>query len=452
MWLPPSPAQCFVDRRRRLLARCDVPCVLGSGIARVRNFAGNRFAFRAESHFLYFVGRHLEEALLCFEQGEVSLYLPQPDPEAELWDGPKPSLETLSEQLQLPVHPLDEFEAPEQCATLLSADAETALWLEELLGREDSEQNERLDQALAEHVIALRLCHDSFALQQMRAAAAVTARAHLAGMAATRPERREAEVRAAIEAEMTAAGLMPAYNSIVTVHGEVLHHPHSANLMQTGDLLLVDAGAESPEGWASDVTRTWPVSGRFERLQAEVYSAVLQAQQAAIAHCHPGVSYRDVHRLAGRVLVEGLVQLGLFKGTVESLLERGAAAVFFPHGIGHLLGLDVHDMEDLGDLAGYAPGRQRSTEPQEKFLRLDRDLLPDMVVTIEPGFYRIDALLAGSAFEPLRADTNLQLLQQLRCVRGIRIEDDVRITADGPEVLTAAIPKTLTDLESCVGA
>jgi Xaa-Pro aminopeptidase len=425
--------------------------VLGSGIARVRNFEGNRFPFRAESHFLYFVGRHIEEALLCFDGARVTLFAEPPDPDHALWHGPSPSLEQLSISLGLEVRPRSEFVAPADCATLPPSDVESALWLEEMLERPVEAGNlsaVEVDNELAQQVIGLRLVHDEFAIEQMQQAANVTARAHAAGMRATRVGARESLVRAAIEAAMTESGMTPAYTSIVTVAGEVLHHNTSLNVMQAGDLLLVDAGAESVEGWASDVTRTWPVSGRFNGIQAEIYDAVLLAQQVAIAECRAGVRFRDLHRRAGRALVQALVEVGVFKGNVDSLLERGLGSVFFPHGLGHLLGLDVHDMEDLGDLAGYAPGRTRSPDVQERYLRLDRDLEPNMVVTIEPGFYCIPERLKGERFESVRSAIDPQKLELLRQVRGIRIEDDVLVTSGEARVLSAAIPKSRSELET----
>lgn len=452
-WPALSPAECFALRRQRLLDRRAAPCVLGSGIARVRNFEGNRFPFRAESHFLYFVGRHLEQALLCFDQGRATLYAQEPDPKETLWHGPAPSLEALASELQLEVRPIDEFEPPEDVATVPPGDVESALWLEDELDRDVEAGNLSAleqDPGLALDLIALRLKHDAFALEQMRQAARVTSRAHRAAMRATRPGLREAVVRGVLEAEMIKAGLGPAYTSIVTTHGEVLHHQTSLGLMHDGDLLLVDAGAESIEGWASDVTRTWPVSGSFSGLQAQIYDAVLAAQAAAIDACRPGVRFRELHRLAGKVLVERLIDVGLFKGSAESLLERGAAAVFFPHGLGHLLGLDVHDMEDLGDLAGYAEGRTRSEDIQERFLRLDRDLEAGMVVTIEPGFYCIPERLQGPEFEALRPAVDSALLEQLSGVRGIRIEDDVLVTEGAAEVLSESIPKTRAELQVAI--
>lgn len=248
---------------------------------------------------------------------------------------------------------------------------------------------------------------------------------------------------------MLSVGCVPAYQPIVTVAGEVLHNNRYDHVIGQNDLLLADVGAETPEGWAGDVTRVWPASGRFTPTQREMYEVVLEAQLAAIAAVRPKVRYLDVHRAAGKKLVEGLVALGILRGDVDDLYARGAAALFFPHGVGHLLGLDVHDMEDLGDLAGYAPGRERSDAPGDRYLRLDRDLLPGMVVTIEPGFYRIPQILerpdeVGALEEAL----DREALARYSDVRGIRIEDDVLVTDAGAEVLTRAIPKTLSELEA----
>jgi Xaa-Pro aminopeptidase len=438
-----------------LLSAIDAPIVLASGLPRVRNFEANRFPFRAESHFLYFIGRHLQGALLCFDQGEAVLFAPEAPDEDALWHGAQPSLDMLSDELQLPVRPIGEFRAPDEALTLAPADTETGLWLEDLLGRDVEpalpEDLSEEDAELAEAMIALRLRHDEAALIQMGHAARVTSAAHLRAMNKTAPERREAFVRAELEAEFTSGGMVGAYSSIVSVHGEVLHHDSSFNWMKNGELLLVDAGAESAEGWASDVTRTWPVSGRFTTLQAEVYDLVLGAQKAAIASLEPGVRFRDVHRKAAAHLVSGLVDLGVLRGDPAELVADGAAALFFPHGLGHLLGLDVHDMEDLGDRAGYAPGRERSDQPGECYLRLDRDLQAGMVVTIEPGIYVIPSVLAQA---PARLRDALQperLAQLQAAVRGIRIEDDVLITDDGAEVLSASIPKERFEIEALVG-
>ncbi len=221
--------------------------------------------------------------------------------------------------------------------------------------------------------------------------------------------------------------------------------------LAAGDLLLADVGAETPGGWASDVTRTWPVSGKYSTTQLELYEVVRASQLAAIACVRPGVRYLDVHRAAGKKLLEGLLALGIFRGELEDLYARGAAALFFPHGIGHLLGLDVHDMEDLGDRAGYAPGRTRSVSFGDRYLRLDRDLAAGMIVTIEPGYYRIPYLLERPAeVGDLESALDRRVLAKFEDVRGIRIEDDVLVTATGAEVLSASIPKEPQAVEAAM--
>jgi Xaa-Pro aminopeptidase len=254
-----------------------------------------------------------------------------------------------------------------------------------------------------------------------------------------------------MEQVILAENLTCAYNSIVTTQGQVLHNPHYHHPLAAGDLLLADVGAETAAGWAADITRTWPVSGQFSAPQRDLYGVVLAAHDGAIAAAQPGVEYRQLHLLACRLLAAGLVDLGILRGDVDQLVERDVHALFFPHGLGHLLGLDVHDMEDLGDRAGYAPGRQRSDRFGLCFLRLDRPLAAGMVVTIEPGFYQVPAILGPARHSGQYDDVvNWDRLQAFGSVRGIRIEDDVLITEGGHRLLTAALPTTAAQIEALV--
>jgi Xaa-Pro aminopeptidase len=232
-----------------------------------------------------------------------------------------------------------------------------------------------------------------------------------------------------------------------------LHNEAHGNLLAVGDLLLADVGAETPAGWAGDVTRTWPVGGRYSTEQAEIYDVVLGAQRAAIAAVRPGVRYRDIHVLATEALARGLREVGILRGDPLERARDGTAALLFPHGVGHLLGLDVHDMEDLGDLAGYAPGRSRSAEPGLRYLRLDRDLTAAMAVTIEPGIYFIPALLDDQDLRRRTTDRiDWSQVERFRGLRGIRIEDDILVTPTGAEVLTASIPKDRNEVETVLSA
>jgi Xaa-Pro aminopeptidase len=456
---PKTSSQVLALRRRALHARLAGPALIAAGEPPSRNYPANRYPFRASSHFLYFVGRQMAGSALLFHGGATTLFTHAPDPEDALWHGPRQELATLARELDLEVRPLGdigEATAPLRAdlATLPPQDATTAAWLSELLGRNVRERSgasadDARDAALADALIALRLAHDEAAIAQLRFAAEVSAAAHVAGMRATRSGGSEREVHAAMIAVLRGAGLDDAYGPIVTVRGEILHSNDHSLPTSAGDLLLADVGGETAEGWAADITRVWPVAGTFSPTQRAIYDVVLAAQQRAIDKAKPGTRYRDVHESAKRAVVEGLLALGIFRGDVDGLLERGAAALFFPHGIGHLLGLDVHDMEDLGDRAGYAPGRTRSTRFGDAYLRLDRDLAPGMAVTIEPGFYQVPGILADDRLvAPLGSDLRRDELAKYRDVRGIRIEDDVLITETGNEILTGAVPKKAAEIEA----
>ncbi len=447
-------------RRRALLAGLRGPALLSAGLPPSRNYRANRYPFRAASHFLYFVGRPIPGAALLFDGDATTLFVEAPDPDDALWHGPRPSLDEVRRATQvdhvLPLTSIDQVlrKATGGVATLPTQDDASAEWLSVRLQRPIAPRTgDKLsagsdDEKLADQMISLRLRHDAAARAQLAFAARVSAEAHRAGMVATRKASTEAEVAAAMVAVLRAHCMEDAYGPIVTVSGEVLHNDAHDARLAPGDLLLADVGGETPEGWAADITRTWPVTGRFSASQRAIYEVVLAAQLAAIDRVRPGVRYREVHETAKRVIVSGLKDLGVFRGDVDGLLERGAAAVFFPHGIGHLLGLDVHDMEDLGDRAGYAEGRTRSSNFGDGFLRLDRDLAPGMAVTVEPGFYQVPAILSDPRFtEALGADFVRDNLARFADVRGIRIEDDVLVTDGDPLVLTGGAPKQPDEIE-----
>lgn len=438
------------ERRERLANLISFPVLLWSGQRPSRNFPSNTYPFRASSHFLYFAGIQLENAAIRLADGKLELFADDPDPAIALWHGEMPKRHEIARLIGADAaFPLAELESrTADAATVAVQDPETRSRQERLLGRSLHGQ---LDRKLAKAIVTLRLSHDPSALAQLRQAAAVSVKAHKAGMAATPDASTEAEVRGAMEGTIIAHNMTTAYNSIVTVRGEVLHNEHYQNPLQPGQLLLADVGAETPAGWASDITRTWAVGGRFSPTQRDLYEVVLAAHDRAIEAVRPGVEYRDLHRLATQVIAEGLVELGIGRGDPEGLVERDVPALFFPHGVGHLLGLDVHDMEDLGDLAGYAEGRQRSDRPGLRFLRLDRPVQAGMVFTIEPGFYQVPGILDRPETRSRHGKAvNWERLAQFADVRGIRIEDDVLATEEGSEVLTAALPTNVEAIEGLV--
>ncbi|NDJ18369.1 aminopeptidase P family protein [Myxacorys almedinensis] len=449
-----SLADTLTVRRQRLADLIDVPVLLWSGQRRLRNFRANTYPFRASSHFLYFAGLPLENAVIRLESGKLTLFMDEASPASALWHGASLPRETVAAQIGADAaYSLEKLKRFADAATIAAPDLATQLEQSRLLSRSiapaDAPHGE--DLRLAQAIVTLRSTHDAAALSEIRSAIAVTLSAHKAGMAATPNATVEAQIRAAMEGLILSHNMTCAYNSIVTVHGEVLHNETYHHAVKPGDLVLADVGAETGTGWASDVTRTWATSGRFSPTQRALYDVVLAAQDQAIAQIRPGVEYRDIHLLACHTIAEGLIDLGILKGNAVDLVEKDAHALFFPHGVGHLLGLDVHDMEDLGDLAGYEAGRRRSDRFGLEYLRLDRLLQAGMVVTIEPGFYQVPALLD----DPKRRETyqdwvNWERLADFSDVRGIRIEDDVLVTDDGSEVLTAALPTDAEQIEQWV--
>ncbi|UBF29637.1 aminopeptidase P family protein [Kovacikia minuta CCNUW1] len=450
-----SLADTLKVRRQKLAALVDFPVLLWSGQASSRNFPANKFPFRASSHFLYFAGLPLEQAVIRLEAGKLLLFMDEADAASALWHGASPNRDEIAEKIGADAaYPLAELKSwTAAAATITVQDSATRQHQSHSLNRTmvPIDQFQELDLKLARAIVILRLSQDELALAEIRKAIAVSIAAHQAGMAATPTARTEAQVRAAVESVMLVNNMTCAYASIVTVHGEVLHNEQYHHPLNPGDLLLVDAGAEAASGWASDITRTWAVSGKFSPTQRAIYDVVLAAHDASIAAMRPGMEYGDIHLLAAKTIAEGLVDLGILLGSPEDLVEMDAHALFFPHGIGHLLGLDVHDMEDLGDLAGYAEGRRRSDRFGLNYLRLNRPLKPGMLVTIEPGFYQVPAILN----DPERRtryhhQVDWERLAQFADVQGIRIEDDVLVTATGAEILTAALPTQAGAIEQLV--
>ncbi|MEG4805600.1 aminopeptidase P family protein [Microcoleus sp. ARI1-B5] len=450
------------DRRQKLASLIDFPVILWSGRSIPRNYPALVYPFRASSHFLYFAGLPLENAAIRLESGKLELFLDDADPSSTLWHGEMPKRAEIAELIGADAaYPMSELKArATNAATIALQDSSIRLQQSDILvacgaGRHrslaPSKSPTGIDLELTQAVISLRLSHDAASLVELRQAAAVTVAAHKAGMAATRTAKIEAGVRAAMESVIISENMTYAYPSIVTVHGEVLHSEHYHNPLQAGDLLLADVGAESSMGWAADVTRTWPVSGKFSPTQRAIYDVVLAAHDACIEQISPGVEYQDIHLLAARIMAAGLVDLGILRGPVEDLVAMDAHALFFVHGIGHLIGLDVHDMEDLGDLAGYEAGRARSSRFGLGFLRLNRVLRPGMLVSIEPGFYQVPAILNNSETRAKYKDfVKWDELEKFADVRGIRIEDDILVSAGGREVLTGKLPTKALEIEELV--
>jgi Xaa-Pro aminopeptidase len=430
---------------------------MGNG-SRGANIPINHLPFRQDSALLYLSGLDQPNgALLMGPEGDT-LFLVPPDADDPLWHGHAEVLSESGQRLGFDqVRPLAELEqacAPlrGQLSTLAVGDEAVNARAAAITGQPLSFGRERGSPALMDALIQLRRRLEPEEAEAMRQTAAITAAAHRAAMAATRPGRTEAQICALFNGVIAAAGHRCAYETIATVRGEVLHNFHHRHRLEEGQIFLLDGGAEAWSGHATDVTRTWPVSGRYSPRQRAAHLAVLEAQRAAISLLRPGARYRDIHLHAALVLSRWLADEGLLRCSPEAAVESGAHALFFPHGLGHLIGLDVHDLEAYGDRAAYAPGRHRSTQFGTAFLRLDLDLEPGMAVTIEPGFYIVPAILHDpdlcARFAPL---VDLDRARAWAPFGGIRIEDDLLITAEGSELLTPDIPSHPDHIEAIVG-
>ncbi|MFH0983503.1 MAG: aminopeptidase P N-terminal domain-containing protein [Planctomycetota bacterium] len=454
-----APPEVYRSRRARLAATLRRPILIPGGYAPARNYPANTHPFRAGSTYLYLGGPPLEGAAWAIEAGSdgdagCTLLRPAPGPDDALWLGETPAdagLAAAAGVSAMHVMDVDGFGSrPSDRVPCWVGPpcVRSREWVNKLK-LEPADQEELLA------VIDLRLTKDEHELAAMRRAAQVNIAAHRAALAATAPGRREADVAGAFVAVLVAQECRPSFTPIITVHGEVLHSDSYANPLRNGALLLVDAGAEEPGGYACDITRTVPVSGAWTAVQRHLYETVLRAQREAVAACVPGRRFRDIHDEAARTLCAGLVQADLLRGDPAELAERRAHTLFFPHGLGHLIGLDVHDMEDFGDLAGYGPGRTRRSTFGDNFLRLDRDLSPGMAVTIEPGIYLVPAIWRrDDLVSPFTDAVNRRAIDALLKAEfgGIRIEDTVCVrTSGGPENLTEALPTDADGVAGLVG-
>jgi Xaa-Pro aminopeptidase len=426
-----------------------------------RNYNDNVYPFRQDSHFLYYAGVSRAGLVLLIEpDGREVLFGTPEHPDDVIWHGPHPTLADHADASGVAdfadigglAARLAEFGGSGDGIHYLPPyRAERSFALAAILDGDPREIAAGTSTDLVRAVAAQRSVKDNLEIAEMNDALAVTAEMYRATMRAVEAGRTEAEIAAVHQAEAMARDREQAFNPIVTVCGDVLHNTSYANVLEDGDLLLVDSGAESPRHYASDITRTMPVSGHFTPQQREIYEVVLAANMTAIEAAVPGTTNLELHLLAARTIVTGLKDVGLMKGNVDDAVAAGAHALFFPHGLGHMIGVDVHDMEDLGDIVGYEEGAQRSTQFGLAALRLAKRLEPGFVITIEPGIYFIASLIERWQGEGLNKKfIRYERLEDYCGLGGIRIEDNVLITDDGHRVLGPPIPKSVADVEAAM--
>jgi Xaa-Pro aminopeptidase len=458
--LQPDWPEIYRQRRNKIRSGVGSGIILWMGhILQARNYADNPYPFRQNSHFLYYAGISKPDmAMISFPEFDHDiLFAPPTTMDDIVWSGPTRSAIELAREAGIEtvedINRLEEYIAKAKSQGmkvhyLPPFQYSSILRFAHLLNMGVWDVASGASELLMELAAKQRSIKSAFEIAEIEDALLLTDRMHRACMAAARPGMRECELAGLIQGIALSSDREQAYPPIVTVRGEVLHNHSYTETLADGHLVLNDSGAESPRFYASDITRTFPVSGRFTALQAEVYLLVLRMQLGTIGMIKPGISYKEVHLAACRILAEGMRTIGLMRGNPSDAVEAGAHALFFPHGIGHMMGLDVHDMEDLGDIVGYGKKEKRSGQFGLNFLRLSRALEPGFVLTVEPGIYFITALIESWQAENRHKEfINYDRVGKMIGHGGIRIEDNILVTPAGAHVLGPGIPKTIPEVE-----
>ena len=457
-------AQVYSERRNRLRKEIGSGLVLFPGNQEAAfNYRANTYSFRQDSSFSYFFGLdHPDLAgVMDLDAGTDTIFGNDVDIDDIIWMGKQPTMKEQS--LLVGVEnsaPLKDLE--NMIRTALSQGrkvqflppyrGETIIQLSDLLGiphsavRSRAIENEKLIRA----VVKLRMVKEEVEVAEISRMVDVAYIMHTTAMKMAVPGVIEREIAGVIEGIALSYGGPVSFPVILTINGQTLHNHYHGNELAEGRMLVIDAGAESELHYASDITRTVPVGGKFSREQKEIYETVLNANLAAISAMRPGIPFRDIHMLAATKIVEGLTNIGLMKGDPGEAVSKGAHTLFFPHGLGHPLGLDVHDLEGMGEnFVGYDNEIIRSKEFGLAFLRFGRRLQEGFVMTIEPGIYFIPDLIdIWRSENKLSEFINYDMVEAYRGYGGFRIEDDVLVTADGHRVLGRPIPKTVAEIET----
>ena len=458
--------ETYIQRRERLRKQVSsgVILLLGNNLSPM-NYTDNAYPFRQDSTFLYFFG--LDEpgltAVIDVDDGTEQLFGDDPTVEEVVWTGPQTPLRENAQRVGvIRTAPSNELEsvlkkACEQGQTihyLPPYRADHVLKLSQILRRPPETIPEQASETLIRAVVAQRSVKSPEEIKQIEAALDISHEMHTTAMKMARPGVMEREVAGTMEGIALSRGGRLAYPTIFSIHGETLHNPFHHNLLKAGDIAVNDSGAESPLRYASDITRTLPIGGRFSQKQSEIYAIVLEAMEKATAAVKPGVEFRAVHRLASVILITGLKDLGLVKGDPAEAVEAGVHTLFFQCGLGHMMGLDVHDMENLGEeYVGYTDTIKKNPAFGWRSLRLGKALEPGYVVTVEPGIYFIPTLIdQWRAERKHEAFVNYDKLEEYRDFGGVRIEDNVLVTDTGCRILGEPIPKTIAEVEALASA
>ena len=455
--------ETYVSRRQRLAEKFNSGVLLFLGNSEApANYADNTFAFRQDSTFLYYFGLDIPDfaAIIDIDNNRQIVFGNDVEIDDIIWMGPQKSVAEQAAEVGVtesqPFAKLAEYlataaDAKRRIHYLPPYRNHNKILLNSMLGIPFAALKEQASVEFIKAVASMRLIKEQCEIEEIDRACNLGYDMHYAAMKAMKCGKVEQELVGVMEGIVRMNGYMPSFPIILSQNGETLHNHRHHQVLTEGRLCVIDAGAELQSHYASDFTRTLPCSGKFTQQQKEIYTIVSNANNKALEISRPGITYKEVHLAAATVIVEGLKSLGLVHGDTESAVADGVQGLFMPHGLGHNMGRDVHDMEDLGEnYVGYEEGQTRARQLGLGSLRMARTLVPGHVITDEPGIYFIPALI-----EQWKANgTNAQYIdfEKLKAYYnfgGIRLEDDLLITETGARLLgDRRLPITVEDVES----
>ena len=454
--------EIYTERRKKLhgLIKSGVAIFPGNNDAAM-NYPANPYHFRQDSDFLYFFGLDIQgfAGLMDFDSGDDFLFGNDVDMDDIIWMGPQPTVKELASKCGIS-KTLQMMKLEETIKAAVSKGrkvhflppyrGESKMTLGSLLKENPCKMKTLASPELIKAVVSLRSIKEQVEIDEIETAVGIAYEMHVTAMKMCKPGAREQDIFGTIEGIALAKGAGPSFPIILSVNGQTLHNHAHNNILSVGRMMVTDCGAETNMHYASDITRTTPVGGRFSVRQREIYEVVLKANTDAINAAKPGMSNRDLHLMACRIIASGMKDLGMMKGDVDEAVAAGAHALFMPHGLGHMMGLDVHDMEALGEnFIGYNDKVTRSTQFGLAFLRFALPYKSGHVFTIEPGCYFIPELIDQWRSEgKFKEFINYDKVITYKDFGGIRIEDDLLITDKGHKLLGKAIPKTVAEIES----
>jgi Xaa-Pro aminopeptidase len=449
-------------KRREILKKSlksGLVLLLGNGDAPI-NYSDNAYSFRQDSSFIYYVGLDTPELAYILDIDNDKEYLLGNELTIDdiIWMGNLPSLKERAAEVGietvLPSAQLSHLIATNQKLHYLKPYRyRNLLILSELLGDKPDAVNAGFSIELTKAIIKMRLIKSPEELIELEDAGKTGYAMHIVAMKMCQPGVSEREIAGMIEGLAISGGTRVSFPTILSMNGQTLHNHDHSGILEPGRLMLCDAGSENSNYYASDFTRTTAVGGNYTQKQKDIHNIVLKAVNDSIAMAKPGITYKSVHRNAYKIVFEGLRDLGLTRGDTEDALTAGVPALFMPHGLGHALGLDVHDMENLGEtLVGYDDEIQRDTLFGYKSLRFGKRLEPGHVLTVEPGIYFIPQLIEKWKTEKINAGfINFDKLKNYYNFGGIRLEDDIVITKNTCRpVYGKRLPITIEEIESAV--